>query len=68
MDIPISTKQQTTILGYFNYHFHSTQYPYTSFKYLTDFVDMNQVVNCPTHTAGHSLNLIISGIMIYIIL
>ena len=58
LNIPISTKHQTTILGDFNYNFHSTQYPYSSFKCLTDSLDMNQVVNFPTHTAGHSLDLI----------
>ena len=58
LNIPISTKHQITILGDFNYHFHSTQYPHSSFKCLTDSLDMNQVVNFPTHTAGHSLDLI----------
>ena len=58
LNIPISTKHQTTILGDFNYHFHSTQYLHSSFKCLTDSLDMNQVVNFPTHTAGHSLDLI----------
>ena len=58
LNIPISTKHQTTILGDFNYNFHSTLYPHSSFKYLTDSLDMNQVVHFPTHTAGNSLDLI----------
>ena len=46
------------INGDFNYHFHLTQYPHSSFKCPTDSLDMNQVVNFPTYTAGHSLDLI----------
>ena len=58
LTIPISTKSQTTILGDLNYNFHSTQYPHSSFKYIIDSLDMNQVVHFPTHTAGYTLDLI----------
>ena len=40
LNIPISTKHQTTKLGDFNYLFHSNQYPHSSFKCLTDSLDM----------------------------
>ena len=34
LNIQISTKHQTTIIGDFNYNVYSTQYPNSSFKFL----------------------------------
>ena len=40
LNIPISTKHKTTNIRNFNYHFHLTQYPHSSFKYLNDSLDI----------------------------
>ena len=46
------------IVGDFNYHFDSSSPPHSSFKQLTDSLDLNQHILIPSHISGNIIDLI----------